>query len=112
MLSLPDALLRHNFIHSASPPSARFLSRRFPGTRCKAQRGTILRQYLTQYFFWLPQVAVAVMQWMAVPAGEDPAEAARLFAKALHNEWGVGDAACNNGVLLLLSIDDRQVRRH
>ena len=55
------------------------------------------------------QVAAAVMRRMAVLPGKDPGEAARLFAKALHDAWGVGDAACNNGVLLLLSIDDREV---
>jgi uncharacterized membrane protein YgcG len=33
--------------------------------------------------------------------------AAELFAKAIHNAWGVGDATTNNGVLIFLSIDDR-----
>lgn len=56
-----------------------------------------------------PQVAVALMQRMAMAPAQDPAEAAQSFAKALHDDWGVGDVQCNNGVLLLLSIDDRQV---
>lgn len=56
------------------------------------------------------QVAVAVMQRMAVPEGESATAQAKVFAKALHDKWGVGDAACNNGVLLLLSVQDRQVR--
>ncbi|KAL4451793.1 hypothetical protein ABPG75_007455 [Micractinium tetrahymenae] len=55
------------------------------------------------------QVAVAVMRSMAVPAGSTPAQAAPAFAKQLHTRWGVGDAACHNGVLLLLSVEDRQV---
>ena len=55
------------------------------------------------------QVAVAVMRKMEVPAGATPAQAAHDFAKALHERWGVGDAACNNGVLLLLAVEDRQV---
>ena len=55
------------------------------------------------------QVAVAVMRKMEVPAAATPAEAAHDFAKALHERWGVGDAACNNGVLFLLSLEDRQV---
>ena len=55
------------------------------------------------------QVAVAVMESMAVPEGESPAAQAASFAKALHDAWGVGDAACNNGVLLLLAVQDRQV---
>lgn len=49
------------------------------------------------------------MERMATAPGQDPAEAAQSFAKALHDAWGVGDAQCNNGVLLLLSIGDRQV---
>jgi len=40
-----------------------------------------------------------------VPAGTQAA----VFAKHLHNAWGVGDAACNNGVVLLLAIEERQV---
>lgn len=55
------------------------------------------------------QVAVAVMRTMDVPSGQDAAAEAQLFAKALHDAWGVGLRECNNGVLLLLSVDDRQV---
>ncbi len=49
------------------------------------------------------------MNRMLVPSGEDAAGAAQNFAKQLHDSWGVGDKECNNGVLLLLSIGDRQV---
>lgn len=56
------------------------------------------------------QVAVAVMKSMEVPASETPASQAEAFAKDLHACWGVGDKACNNGALLLLATDDRQVR--
>ncbi|PSC70754.1 glycoside hydrolase [Micractinium conductrix] len=55
------------------------------------------------------QVAVAVMRSLLVPSGQAPGEAAAQFAKELHTRWGVGDKACNNGVLFLLSVDDRQV---
>jgi uncharacterized membrane protein YgcG len=55
------------------------------------------------------EVAVAVMKKMRVRAGEDPATVAREFAKVLHSRWGVGNSECDNGVLVLLSIDDRQV---
>lgn len=57
----------------------------------------------------LPQVAVAVMRRIVVPAGSTPAQTAHDFAKALHAAWGVGDAACENGVVLVLAIEDRQV---
>jgi uncharacterized membrane protein YgcG len=49
------------------------------------------------------------MQEFALQAGEDPPTAARRFGKALHDAWGVGSAACNNGVLLLVSVANRQV---
>ena len=39
----------------------------------------------------------------------DAASTARVFAKDLHNKWGVGDGDCSDGVLMLLSIEDRQV---
>lgn len=42
------------------------------------------------------------------PSG-DAADTAASFGSQLHNTWGVGSAACNNGVLLLLSTSDRQV---
>lgn len=50
------------------------------------------------------------MERMALAPSQDPAAAAQAFAKSLHDAWGVGDAQCNNGVLLLLSVGDRQVR--
>ena len=38
-----------------------------------------------------------------------PAPASDPEPQALHARWGVGDAACENGVVLLLSVQDRQV---
>jgi uncharacterized membrane protein YgcG len=55
------------------------------------------------------QVAVALMRRFQVEESEDAGAAAARFARELHAAWGVGSAACNNGVLLLLSADDRQV---
>ena len=49
------------------------------------------------------------MQDVDMARGESPADAARRMAKALHAKWGVGDAACDNGVLLLLAVRARQV---
>lgn len=56
----------------------------------------------------LAQVAVALMDKMQ-PLADSPAETARLFATSLFEIWGVGDAECHNGVLLLVSREDRQV---
>ena len=56
------------------------------------------------------QVAVALMQAMQLQAGRNSAQQAEAFARQLHNAWGVGRAGCNDGVLLLLSVQDRQVR--
>ena len=50
------------------------------------------------------------MQAMQLQAGRSAAEQAEAFARQLHGEWGVGRAGCDDGVLLLLSVRDRQVR--
>lgn len=55
------------------------------------------------------QVAVAVVQRMQMAPASIPADVAENFATELHDRWGVGDAACHNGVLLLLAVQDRQV---
>ena len=49
------------------------------------------------------------MKEFQLPEGVDAAEQARAFAKSLHDAWGVGSATCNNGVLLLMALDNRQV---
>ncbi|GFR48941.1 hypothetical protein Agub_g10948 [Astrephomene gubernaculifera] len=53
------------------------------------------------------QVAVALVRRMSFTG--DAEKAAKRFATALHDSWGVGDAACGNGVLLFLSQEDRQL---
>lgn len=58
---------------------------------------------------WTLQVAVAVMRKMELEAGVGPAQAAKDFATTLHTKWGIGNPACNNGILFLLSIGDRQI---
>ena len=44
-----------------------------------------------------------------MPAAADEGGAAEDFAASLMDKWGVGDGACNDGVLLLLSLQPRQV---
>lgn len=44
-----------------------------------------------------------------MPPGADEGEAAERFAAELMDRWGVGDASCNDGVLLLLTLQPRQV---
>lgn len=60
---------------------------------------------------WLLQVGVAVLRRMKVAPAEDPEEVAAGFARYLHDSWGVGDRGCNNGVLLLVALQNRQVGR-
>eukprot|EP00951_Prasinocladus_malaysianus_P045543 scaffold607966_cov55-Prasinocladus_malaysianus.AAC.1 len=56
------------------------------------------------------QVAVAVIEQMDPSyAGTDLARAAEKFARKIHDIWGVGDAECNNGVVLFLTVKDRRV---
>lgn len=56
------------------------------------------------------QVAVALVQSMKLQNGTSEAEQAEYFAKSLHKAWGVGDKNCDNGLVFLLSKDDRQVQ--
>ena len=72
--------------------------------------------HATQSAMWLccsadphaAQVGAAVMRKMALQ-GRSQEQAAEDFATALFNQWGPGLAACRNGAILLLSIEDRQV---
>lgn len=41
---------------------------------------------------------------------KDPHGRSEAFAKHIHDTWGVGHAACNDGIVLFLSLDDREVR--
>lgn len=56
------------------------------------------------------QIAVALMHKMDRAKHTDKAAAAQAFAKALHDAWGVGNPACQNGVLLFVAIGNREVR--
>jgi uncharacterized protein len=51
-------------------------------------------------------MAVAVMRTLASGPTE---ESMRHFAKGLHAQWGVGSRDKNDGILLVLAVDDRQV---
>ncbi|GBF97799.1 lactase-phlorizin hydrolase [Raphidocelis subcapitata] len=55
------------------------------------------------------QIAVALMRRLQVDGSQSPGEAAAAFARGLHDAWGVGSGACDNGVVLLLATRDRQV---
>lgn len=57
------------------------------------------------------QLAVAVVKKMGdIGASESLPKAAARYAADLHDRWGVGDEGAGNGVVLLLSEKDRQVR--
>ena len=58
----------------------------------------------------MSQVAVALAKGIDVPPGSDAGTAAEGFAAALMQAWGVGEAGCNDGAVLLLSQQPRQVR--
>lgn len=54
-----------------------------------------------------PGVEVAVVTLARLPGGADGLEA---YATALFNAWGIGDVQANDGVLLLLAVEDRAAR--
>ena len=53
------------------------------------------------------EVAVVTLRSPAAYGGPEPLAA---FAKALFNAWGIGDARRNDGVLVLLAMDERELR--
>ena len=55
------------------------------------------------------QIGVAVLNQMSGIPGEPVEETAKTFAKHLHDNWVVGHAGCDDGVMLLISILDRQL---
>ncbi|KDD74804.1 hypothetical protein H632_c1063p0, partial [Helicosporidium sp. ATCC 50920] len=54
-------------------------------------------------------IGVAVAARMSTSSGESLPESARAFAQAVHDAWGVGDRACNDGLLVFLALEQRQV---
>ncbi len=57
-------------------------------------------------------MAVALANATDVPPGSDAGAAAQAFAARLMDAWGVGEAGCNDGAVLLLSQQPRQVLTH
>jgi TPM domain len=53
------------------------------------------------------EAGVALVQRMALQKGTTPNDQASNFAEHLHNAWGIGHPGCSNGLLLLLSLEDR-----
>lgn len=56
------------------------------------------------------QVAVALAKEIELPGRQEPGAAAEAMAARLMDAWGVGEAGCNDGTVLLLSQRPRQVR--
>lgn len=54
------------------------------------------------------QVVVVTMNSIADHGGAD--QRIEDYAKALFNQWGVGDSAGNDGILVLVATDDREMR--
>jgi len=52
------------------------------------------------------QMSVALMKNMDTKGGLDSAE---VFARHLHDKWGVGYSGCDNGILLLVAVENREV---
>lgn len=53
------------------------------------------------------ELTVVTIKWLSLYGGHRDLAA---FGKALFNDWGVGNAQTNDGVMLLFALNDRQVR--
>lgn len=58
------------------------------------------------------QIAVLIIERMAsgYKRLNDASSRAQHFARDIHDSWGVGDAACENGVMVFVAVEDRQVQ--
>ena len=52
------------------------------------------------------QMSVALMKNMDTKGGLDSAE---VFARHLHHKWGIGYSECDNGIMLLVAVENREV---
>jgi uncharacterized protein len=67
-----------------------------------------LTQYLQQAGFNNgPQITLLIIKSLSIYAPDTKLEP---FATGLFNHWGIGNAATNDGVLILVSIQDRKMR--
>jgi uncharacterized membrane protein YgcG len=53
------------------------------------------------------QLGALIVQKVTFETGEEKADAVERFALAVHNAWGVGDYRCDNGAMIVISIEDR-----
>ena len=53
-----------------------------------------------------PQIAIGIVGSMARGSGKKE-DRAYKFAKDLHDRWGVGEASCQNGIVIFVAIKDR-----
>ena len=63
----------------------------------------------------LGTIEFGIMQMLAVVVGKvdghgDARTRVQRFTKGIHNRFGVGSKACGSGVVIALSVEDRQVR--
>lgn len=55
------------------------------------------------------QLGLALMRKISIYAVESADEIVQLMAERLHSKWGVGHQGCDDGVLFLLSTEDRKM---
>mmetsp|Transcript_10723 Transcript_10723/g.12262 ORF Transcript_10723/g.12262 Transcript_10723/m.12262 type:complete len:423 (-) Transcript_10723:1249-2517(-) len=53
------------------------------------------------------EVGVALIKKMALSSWANVDKSAEKFARIVHDNWGIGDATCGNGILVFVSIEDR-----
>jgi uncharacterized membrane protein YgcG len=69
----------------------------------------VIEGYINASKTEMAAVVISKMSDDFINANGDNEDAAKAFATQLHDAWGVGNADTNDGVLILLSIQDRVV---
>jgi uncharacterized membrane protein YgcG len=55
------------------------------------------------------EIVTVIVGTIEAEYDNDKAYAAQTMAKAIHDAWGVGHEACNDGIVVFLSVYDRQI---
>ena len=53
------------------------------------------------------QLAGLIVQEVTLEDGESTEDGMKRFALAVHNDWGVGDYRCDNGVMIVIGVENR-----
>lgn len=104
-------LIAHIFLFSTNlfaldvPPKSKRLVNDYAGLISSTQETQLEQKLVSYYDSTSVQLAVVIISSLE---GDDLFE----FSQKLASEWGIGTAKTSNGILLLISVEDKKIRIH